>query len=98
MLGDGVIDYLARRRDLADVFPAGHAILQAGWREVAGCMTCGKKVKPGGKVMDADARNRFRKALLTADAKTIQRLKALLGVTTLSVYTRLTGHLSVTRL
>lgn len=99
VLGDGLIDYLGKRRELADIFPAGHAILRAGWREAKGCGGCGgAKIKPKGKVMDPDARSRFRSEILKADAKTIQRLKALLGVDTLSVYTRLTGNLSVTQL
>jgi len=98
VLSDGVIDYLGKRRELAEILPGCAAILRAGWRESKGCAGCGKRFKPAGRTMDPNARHRFRKCLCQSTPEAVTRLKALLGVDTLSVYTRLTGQLSVTRL
>lgn len=100
VLGDGLIDHLARRTEFARIMPRCYSILRAGWREVKGCGSCKRGIRVSGssKVLDVDARNRFRDCLTKQDAESVARLKRLLQVDTIIIYTRSTGKLSTVRL
>ena len=100
VLGDGLIDHLGRRNELADIIPGCYSVLRAGWREAKGCGSCkrGIRVRGSSQVMDVDARNRFKDCLLKQSADSIARLKRLLQVDTIIVYTRSTGKLATVHL
>ena len=97
VLGDGIVDHLSKNAEAAKILPGCIQTLKAGWTQHNACRSCGSK-KRGHMAMDPNARERFRRCLLKANADDIARLKRLLEVDSLTIYDRSDGNLKTVKL